>query len=233
MNNLQDRTHFCYLILHLVEIQRCRIFRSYDRTPGLSHFLTNKQTIGTSSRGTGCKWSLTVAAVQSVCDLPRDRWQVPGHLLPCYLWGASTPPGAVWGRRWSSEGWWLYKSQASWGRQRVHTLWIEHILLPACACTLHPTHTHTHAHISSHKKPVWVFHSWQAAKAPKIASWDNKDFKWVNTSFITHLVVQKVTHTYKHTQRWSSSCHLVQKNPHFVQTLQIMGIYVSIHLVSI
>lgn len=189
MNNLQDRTHFCYLILHLVDIQRCQIFRGYDRTPGLSHFLTNKQTIGTSSRGTGCKWSLTVAAVRSVCDLPGDRWQVPGHLLLCYLWGASQPRGLceenAGARR--ADGF-INHRQAEADRESIHCG-------SSTRSCLH-TAPNSCTHISTHKKPVWVFYSWQAAKAPKIASWDSKDFKWVNTSFITHLVVQKVTHTH-------------------------------------
>lgn len=42
---------------------------------------------------------------------------------------------------------------------------------------------------------VGVFSSLQATKAPKIApSWDSKGFKWVDTSFISHSAVQKVTH---------------------------------------
>lgn len=130
-NNLRDRPHWCYCTLQLVKIQWCQIFRSNVQTPDLSIFWQTSQRDflrGGLSASEAWQWWLC----WSVCDLPGDRRQVPGHLLLCYLWAASPTPGAEWGRGWSSEGWCLYKSQASWGRHRGRILRIKRILQPAC-----------------------------------------------------------------------------------------------------
>lgn len=117
----------------------------------IKYVMTNKQTIGISSSGTGRKWSLTVAAVRSVCDLLGERWQVLGHLLLCYCWGASPPLGLCEDEARARWGWWLYKSQSSRGWQRLHILWIKRVLRSGCVCSTpkHQPNTHTCALVNS------------------------------------------------------------------------------------
>lgn len=168
----------------------------------------------------------------TVCDLLGEQWQVPGHLLLCYCWGASLPLGLCEEEAGARRVDGFINHRRAEGRQRVHILWIKH---HGCMCV-----SYTHIHTCTHKKPFpKLFYSWQAAKAPKIAlrsSWDSKDFKWVNTSFRQHTLNVKWyrnshTQAHTHTERKSShilqpqKSHLCEKAPNHVYLL----IYLSIH----